>query len=270
MESTPEWLGAASHLFSGEPVTIACMSTLADVRRHGRRRFSGRDPKERHRAATPLELLYDLTIVVAFGTAADELAHFVSEGHAAAGIGGFVLSAFAVSWAWVNYSWFASAYDTDDWVFRLATMVQMVGVIVLSLGLPQTFESLDHGEDLAIGVVVARLRHHAGPAGLPVVAGLPPRPRPCARGAHLHDVGRRPRRSAGCSWPSSRPSVVVTLVAFALLVAFEMAGPFVAERRSQTPWHAHHIAERYGAARDHHARRGDHRDGGVDQRRRAR
>ena len=25
-----------------------------------------------------------------------------------------------------------------------------------------------------------------------------------------------------------------------------MAGPFVAERKSQTPWHAHHIAERYG------------------------
>jgi low temperature requirement protein LtrA len=42
------------------------------------------------------------------------------------------------------------------------------------------------------------------------------------------------------------PPVALTLVLFALLVAFEMAGPFVAERKSQTPWHAHHIAERYG------------------------
>ncbi len=57
-------------------------SITAD-RTHRRRRFSGRDPVEAHRASTPLELLYDLTIVVAFGTAADELAHFVAEGHAA-------------------------------------------------------------------------------------------------------------------------------------------------------------------------------------------
>src|SRR6185295_7524803 len=50
---------------------------------------------------------------------------------------------------------FASAYDTDDWVFRLATMVQMVGVIVLALGLPQMFESLDRGGTLDNGVMVA-------------------------------------------------------------------------------------------------------------------
>jgi low temperature requirement protein LtrA len=35
--------------------------------------MSGRDPNERHRAATPLELLYDLTFVVAFGVAANSL-----------------------------------------------------------------------------------------------------------------------------------------------------------------------------------------------------
>src|SRR3954454_11972665 len=99
---------------------------------HRRRRFRGRDPEEDHRASTPLELLYDLTIVVAFGTASDELAHYLAEGHAAAAIGGFVFASFAVSWAWLNYTWFASAYDTDDWVFRIATMVQMAGVIVLA------------------------------------------------------------------------------------------------------------------------------------------
>jgi hypothetical protein len=37
---------------------------------HRRRRFTGRDPDERHRASTPLELLHDLTIVAAFATAA--------------------------------------------------------------------------------------------------------------------------------------------------------------------------------------------------------
>jgi len=42
--------------------------------------MSGRDPDQHHRAATPLELLFDLAFVVAFGTAADELAHFLAEG----------------------------------------------------------------------------------------------------------------------------------------------------------------------------------------------
>ena len=49
-------------------------------RAHRRRRLVGRDPSEAHRAASPLELLFDLTFVVAFGIAADELAHYLAEG----------------------------------------------------------------------------------------------------------------------------------------------------------------------------------------------
>ena len=33
---------------------------------------------------------------------------------------------------------------------------------------------------------------------------------------------------------------------FAVLIAFELRGPFIAERKAPTPWHPHHIAERYG------------------------
>ena len=151
--------------------------TAATERAHHRRRFSGRDPDEPHRASTPLELLYDLTIVVAFGTAADELAHYVAEGHVAAGVGGFAFAAFAVSWAWLNYSWFASAYDTDDWVFRLATMVQMVGVIVL-VARPAADVRVDRPRRHARQRRDGRgLRGHARRARVPVVAGLAPRPR---------------------------------------------------------------------------------------------
>ena len=70
-------------------------STQTDDRAHHRRRFQGRDPHEDHRAATPLELLYDLTLVVAFGVAADELAHYVADDHVWAGIGGFMFAAFS-------------------------------------------------------------------------------------------------------------------------------------------------------------------------------
>ena len=41
---------------------------------HRIRRMSGRDPDELHRAATPLELLFDLTFVIGFGIAASQFA----------------------------------------------------------------------------------------------------------------------------------------------------------------------------------------------------
>ena len=45
---------------------------------HPLRRMSGRDPHEPHRVATPLELLFDLTFVIAFGVAASQLAHMLA------------------------------------------------------------------------------------------------------------------------------------------------------------------------------------------------
>jgi low temperature requirement protein LtrA len=217
----------------------------ADDRPHRRRRFTGRDPDEDVRASTPLELLYDLTIVVAFSTASDELAHYVAEGHVGAGVAGFVIAAFAVSWAWLNYTWFASAYDTDDWVFRLATMVQMVGVIVLSLGLPQMFASIDHGATVDNGVMVAGY----------VVMRVPllllwarvwrddERRRPAAR-IYMLTIG-----IAQIGWVAlalADLSVDATLALFVPLLLVELGGPLLAERKAATPWHAHHIAERYG------------------------
>jgi hypothetical protein len=96
-----------------------------------------------------------LTFVVAFGTAADQLAHYLGDGHLGPAVGRFCFAVFAVTLAWMNYSWFASGYDNDDWVFRVATMVQMVGVIVLSLGIPEMFASIDRGGALDVGVMVA-------------------------------------------------------------------------------------------------------------------
>jgi low temperature requirement protein LtrA len=216
-----------------------------EARPHRRRRFSGRDPDESHRASTPLELLYDLTIVVAFGTAADQLAHAVARDHIWPGIAGFAFGAFAVSWAWLNYSWFASAYDTDDWVFRLATMVQMGGVIVLALGLPQLFASIDHGNTLDNHVVVA------GYVVMRVallflwwqVARHDPAHRQAAR-TYMATVG-----GAQVGWVAFAvldPPLGVGIAAFVVLIAAELTGPFIAERTTGTPWHARHIAERYG------------------------
>ena len=89
--------------------------------------MTGRDPNESHRAATPVELLLDLTFVVTFGLAADQLAHFLAEGHFLAGFSGFVFAIMAVTWAWMNCTSFALAYDMDDWASRASTMVRTVG-----------------------------------------------------------------------------------------------------------------------------------------------
>lgn len=59
---------------------------------HGLRPMNGRDPDERHRVATPLELLFDLTFVVAFANAGNEMAHQVAAGHIFSGVGGFAFA----------------------------------------------------------------------------------------------------------------------------------------------------------------------------------
>jgi low temperature requirement protein LtrA len=208
--------------------------------------MSGRDTAESHRAATPLELLFDLTFVVAFGIAADELAHYVAEDHLEAGLAGFAFATFAITWAWVNFSWFASAYDTDDWVYRLTTMVQMVGVIILALGLPTMFESIDEGHTVDNRVMVA------GYVVMRVAMIFQ-----WSRAAR-HDPERRSACTtymttiavAQAGWVAlliADTSVGATFAWAALLVLVEFAGPYIAERRKGgTPWHAHHIAERHG------------------------
>src|SRR5262245_42579153 len=105
--------------------------------------MGGRDRHESHRVATPLELLFDLTFVISFGVAASQLAHALAAGHYSTAFIGFGLASFGICWAWTNFTWFASAYDTDDWIFRLCTMVQMIGVLVLAVGMPQMFASLE-------------------------------------------------------------------------------------------------------------------------------
>jgi low temperature requirement protein LtrA len=220
-------------------------TTATEDRAHHRRRFSGRDPGEGHRASTPLELLYDLTIVVAFGTAANEMAHFVAEDHVGAGILGFAFASFAVSWAWVNYSWFASAYDTDDWVFRLATVVQMAGVIVLSLGLAPMFESLDHGGTVDNRVMVAGYVVMRVPLRFlwwQVSRHDPAR----RRTARAYMVILAVTQTAWVAFAIIHLSLGATLAVVSVLVVLELAGPRVAETKGGTPWHPHHIAERYG------------------------
>jgi low temperature requirement protein LtrA len=68
---------------------------------------------------------------------------------------GYAAVFFGVWWAWVNFTWFASAYDTDV-PYRLLTLLQMAGVLVFAAGIPAAFEHFDFATAVT-GYVIMRL-----------------------------------------------------------------------------------------------------------------
>ena len=219
---------------------------MVDRTTHTVQRMGGRDPHESGRGATPLELLFDLTFVIAYAAAADELAGQIAHHHTREGLIGFAFAIFAVTWAWTFWTWFSSAYDTDDWVYRLLTMVQMVGVLILALGLPQMFESLVDGDHVDNGVMVLGYVVMRVPMLLQWLR------------ASRADAGRRAlclvmagsitlSQVIWCALVFLDLSVGAFFMVALVAILIELTGPVVAERRyGGTPWHAHHIAERYG------------------------
>lgn len=205
------------------------------------RPMRARDPAEGRRAATPLELLFDLVSVIAIAFAATGLHHAIAEGHAAEGVVRFLMAFFAIWWAWMNFTWFASAYDNDDAVFRLLTMAIMAGALCMAVGIKALFATLDL--DLVIAGYVA-MRAAMIALWLRAAAHDPAR-----RGAAL-------RYALGIAvaqvwWTLAlglfRPHDPLLFHLFFLLgAALELAVPAFAERRSVTPWHRGHMTERYG------------------------
>ncbi|MFI6333660.1 low temperature requirement protein A [Streptomyces sp. NPDC050535] len=197
-----------------------------------------RSRDEPHRAATPLELLFDLCFVVAVAQAGARLVHALAEGDPGHGITGYLFVFFAIWWAWVNFTWFASAYDCDDVPYRIATLVQMAGVLVLAAGIPRAFDEAQYAVAITgylimrVALTLQWLRAAHGETGAARTAALR-----YAAGLVVVQVG----------W------VVLLLLpdaawnwGFIPLAAAELAVPAFAEHRHRTPWHPHHIAERYG------------------------
>ncbi|UKA61757.1 low temperature requirement protein A [Arthrobacter sp. FW306-04-A] len=208
-------------------------------------RMSGRDPAEQHRTSTPLELLFDLVFVVAFSAVSTQTALLLEKGHWSAAVTGFVLGVFAISWAWVNYSWLASAYDNDDVFFRIATLIEMIGVLVIALGMPPFFRSIDEGRHVDNAIMVS------GYVIMRVAAVA------LWLRAARHDLEhRRACLTYAAAVSAAQVGWVVLIFAslpigatswiIAALVGVELVGPLLAERKDGgTPWHPHHIAERY-------------------------
>ncbi|MET3449992.1 low temperature requirement protein A [Curtobacterium sp. 1544] len=203
----------------------------------GLRRMAPRDPAEGHRAASPLELLFDLVFVVAVGFAASNLHEIEAEGHVSSAVVSYAFVFFAIWWAWLNFSWFATSFDTDDWLYRVMTFVQMAGVLVLAAGV---HAAMVEGSTtiVVVGYVVMRLALVG--QWLRAAASSPEYRRTALRYAAgivvvqvlwvlalllPHDVG----------W-----AVIPVLILLEVLVP-----PFAETGARTTPWHTRHIAERY-------------------------
>ena len=196
-----------------------------------------RDPSEDGRAASTLELFFDLVFVVAVSIAAVQLHHALTEGHIKDGLVSYAIVFFGIWWAWMNFTWFATSFDTDDWLYRVMTILQMAGVLVLASGIEPAF--VDHDYSVLIyayvvmrlALVAQWLRASRSDAQLRKTTLV------YAGGVTLVQI----------FWlcflllPSSlqMPAIVV-------LIAAELAIPIIAERVETTPWHPHHITERYG------------------------
>ena len=200
-------------------------------------RMAPRDPHELHRASSPLELFLDLAFVVAVAQVAGALHHGLVDGHIGDALVGYPAVFFAIWWAWMNFTWFASAFDCDDVLYRLAVFVQMTGVLVLAAGVPRAFDDMDFTV-MVVGYVIMRLAMVAQwlRAAVSYEAGRPAALR-FAVGIGVLQVGWVLRL-----FVPGAPG----MIAFLLLVAGELAVPVWAEGARATPWHPRHIAERYG------------------------
>ncbi|PYE87036.1 low temperature requirement protein A [Phyllobacterium leguminum] len=203
-------------------------------------RFTPRDRHEAHRVATPLELMFDLASVIAIAAAAHGLAHAVEQAHITQGVVAFLCSFFMIWLAWMNYTWFASAYDDNSTGFRVLSMVIMFGALILAAGIGAVFDQQPIWLAL-LGFIVMRL----GMAlfWLGAAKGDPERRRTALRYASGICFMQLYWIALVTLMP---PTATLYLPMFLLGAAGELAAPAIAERHGVTNWHRHHMIERYG------------------------
>ncbi len=201
------------------------------------RPMRARRTDQKERASTPLELLFDLCFVVAVAQAGIALEHEIEGGRLAHGVVGYLMVFFAIWWAWMNFTWFASAYDTDDVPYRLAVMVQIAGALMLAAGVQRSLEDNDF---TVVTWAYALMRVAGVLQWVRAAVGDPERRRTDLTYAALITVVQ-------IGWIARLPLPAgAQLPAFGILALADMMVPVVAERRARTTYHPRHIADRYG------------------------
>jgi low temperature requirement protein LtrA len=188
------------------------------------------------RRATWLELFFDLCFVAAIAALSTRL----QLDHTLTGALSFVGLFVAVWWAWMTFTWFATAWDNDDVAFRLFMLGAMLLVIVLAATIPDlghedgnkeaVFATSFAGMQFLLAVMFVRVLPHAGEARLLVLRYL---------------VGHLLGGLLFVASIAVEPPVRYWL--WAAGVAELMTMPVVAVRAyTHQPFDSRHIPERYG------------------------
>lgn len=150
---------------------------------------------------------------------------------------GYAFVFFAIWWAWINFTWFATSFDTDDWLYRVMTVVQMAGVLVLAAGVHAVMVD---GSTLVVVVGYVVMRLALVGQWLRVAVSSPEYRRTAVRyAAGIVVVQVLWVLAVLLPWEVERFVIPV-------LILLEVLVPPVAEAGAHTtPWHTRHIAERY-------------------------
>lgn len=217
---------------------LSAPGTAPARRRLGIRALLPRDADEPHRTASDLELLFDLVFVVAVSFAASSLHDLESEGQVAQGVIGYLLVFAAIWWAWMTFTWFGTSFDTDDWLYRVATFAQMGGALVIAAGVVPAMTKGDLTL-LVAGYLLMRLV--AIPQWVRVAIANPSYRITAVRYA----VGIAIVQACWLALLAVDASALGLWVLLPVICLEILVPPF-AERARPTPWHAHHLAERFG------------------------
>lgn len=201
--------------------------------------LAARDPAESNRASTPLELLFDLVIVIAIAAVTAAFHHALAEGHGAEALPRFLLLFVTIWWAWMGVTWFASAFGQEDALYKLLVGAIMTGALIFAAGAGSFFKTMDLSWGLlgwsvmrlALAILWLRVAQHAE-----------------QRAVALRFAGGI--IAAQVAWfvlyfstiPGSGAAFAGTL----LCLAIEFAVPAWAQGRRLLPWHRAHLTERNG------------------------
>jgi low temperature requirement protein LtrA len=185
-----------------------------------------------NRHASWLELFFDLCFVAAVAA----LAGGLHDAHSGAGLARFALLFIPIWWAWMSFTWYGTAFDTDDVAYRLTLLAAMLVVVVLAANTDVT-----GGRSAAFALAYTGL--------LALLVGLWLR-------AWRHDTVTRPlsiRYAAGNALGGGVWLASLLLeppgryVAWTIAMVVLMTTPVLAVRALEIPaFDPEHIPERYG------------------------
>jgi low temperature requirement protein LtrA len=104
---------------------------------------------------TPLELFFDLVFVLAL----TQCTQFMADHPYWEGIVQAMLILGVLWWAWVGYAWLTSVVDPEEGAVRIVIFAAMAALLVISLCVPQAFDTL--ALEFAVGLGVVRAAHIA-------------------------------------------------------------------------------------------------------------